>query len=84
MNKQIYDVMEVLLEGYVKFPEKIKKSFGRGKWKEISFHREWCVNDILIMIRDVENGFEGTYDEWLKLEYDKNLKPILRTKNDIP
>ncbi len=76
MNEEIFEVMEVLLEGYVKFPKKNKKSYGRGKWKDITLHRRWCVNDILIMIRDVQNGFEGTYDEWLGLEYDENEKPI--------
>ena len=27
---------------------------------------------------NIVKDFEGTYDEWLGLEYDKNLKPILK------
>jgi hypothetical protein len=79
MNCEITDVMEVLLEGFIEHPIKqIGFVYSEEKGEELKFFRNWCVMDILIMLRDVENGFEGTYDEWLNLKYDKNNLPILK------
>ena len=79
MNSEITDVMEVLLEGFIEHPIKqIGFVNSKEKGEELKFFRNCCVMDILIMLRDVENGFEGTYDEWLSLKYDKNDLPILK------
>jgi hypothetical protein len=79
MNTDITDVMKILLEGFIEYPIKqIGFVYSKEKGEELNFLRNWCVMDILIMLRDVENGFEGTYDEWLSLKYDKNDLPILK------
>ena len=79
MNTEISEIMEVLLEGFIEHPIKLTGLFySKERGEEIKLFREWCVSDILIMLRDVENGFEGTYDEWLNLKYDENQLPILK------
>ena len=79
MKTELTDVMEILLEGYVEYPIKqIGFVYDKEKGEELMFFRNWCVMDILIMLRDVENGFEGTYDDWLELKYDNNDKPIIK------
>jgi hypothetical protein len=79
MNNEITDVMEILLEGFIEQPIKqIGFVYSKEKGEELKFFRNWCVMDILIMLKDVENGFEGTYDQWLSLKYDENNLPILK------
>ena len=73
---KISDVIRIILEGYKETPK--KWFLTKKKKKEIILYREWCVGDFLMILKDVENGFKGTYNEWLELEYDSNLLPILK------
>lgn len=78
MNTEITNVMIPLLEGYVNFPSKFKIFKNKRKEEKMVDDRMNHSNDILIMIRDVELGFRGTYEEWFILQYDENQLPILK------
>lgn len=74
----ITERVEILLREYMEFPEfLLLKIIQNGDTSELPSLLQLTISNILLMIKDVEFGFEGTYDEWLNLKYDENDYPFL-------
>jgi len=67
----------ILLDGYGE-GLKLYKRFSSFQYEleVIEFHRKMCVDEFKKMIDSVDNGFKGTYEDWVILEeeLDKQFK----------
>ena len=77
INDEKFKILDTLLDGYLEYPLIKKFLYSDEKGEEFHIHRWRCVDEIFLMIRDVQLGFVGTYEEWLDLEYDENDLPII-------